>query len=77
MTDSSLPPSFDENAGEDAEVPIGEYDALPDEPDRLSNDEEFDAIDITQSDGPDLEAGDDLDTGAGGGQRRRDFIFPN
>ncbi|PJJ72673.1 hypothetical protein CLV46_2247 [Diaminobutyricimonas aerilata] len=25
----------------------------------------FDGIDITQSDGPDLQAGDDLDTGAG------------
>lgn len=25
---------------------------------------EFEGVDITQSDGPDLEAGDDLDTGA-------------
>jgi len=28
-------------------------------------------IDITESDGPDLQAGADLDTGAAGGQRER------
>lgn len=50
MTDSNLPPSFDGNAGEDAEIPIGEFDALPDEPDRLGSDEEFDAIDIQSHD---------------------------
>jgi hypothetical protein len=49
---------------------------FPDDPDvqeklRKENDEElgvdpfFDGADITESDGPDLEAGDDLDTGAG------------
>ena len=33
-------------------------------------DPEFEGVDITQSDGPDLEAGDDLDTGAAVSDRR-------
>ena len=59
MTDSNVPPSSDENAGDDADVPLGEYDALPDEPERLSGDTEFEGLNITESDGPDLEAADD------------------
>jgi hypothetical protein len=31
---------------------------------------EFEGVDITQSDGPDLEVGDDLDTGAAVSDRR-------
>lgn len=38
------------------------------EPDRG----EWDGVDITQSDGPDLEVGDDLDTGAAISDRRTD-----
>jgi hypothetical protein len=44
------------------------FDADPDaDPDV----DEFDGIDITESDGPDLEAGDDLDTGAAISDRDR------
>lgn len=32
---------------------------------------EFEGVDITESEGPNLEEGDDLDTGAAGGQRDR------
>jgi hypothetical protein len=43
------------------------FEADPDpEPDRG----EWDGVDITESDGPDLEAGDDLDTGAAISDRR-------
>ena len=42
-------------------VPLDEDDAAADDADA---DEGGLGIDITQSDGPDLEAGDDLDTGA-------------
>ena len=72
MSDNSIPPSFDENSQDEADVPLGDYDALPDEPDRLGDNTEFEGIDITQREGPDLEGGDDLDTGAGGGQRHRE-----
>lgn len=40
---------------------LSSFDADPDpEPDRG----EWEGVNITESDGPDLEAGDDLDTGA-------------
>ena len=53
-------------AAEDREAPDEERDrpAIPDDP------ADWD-IDITESEGPDLQAGDDLDTGAAGGQRKR------
>ena len=36
----------------------------------LGLDPEFDGVDITQSEGPDLVAGDDLDTGSGSHRSR-------
>ena len=43
---------------------VSDFEADPDVSD-------FDGIDITESDGPDLEAGDDLDTGAAISDRDR------
>lgn len=71
MTDNNIPAGADENDLSDADEPLSEYDALPDEPESYGEENEFEGIDITQREGPDIEGGDDLDTGAGGGQRRR------
>jgi hypothetical protein len=49
--------------GTDDPADLGDYDALSDE--QLADPaDDPDRIDITQSDGPNLEEGDDLDTGA-------------
>lgn len=76
MTDNNVPPSFDEDADDEVDLPLSEYDALPDEPEPLTENSEFEGINITEREGPDLEGGDDLDTGAGGGQRKRYLVLP-
>jgi hypothetical protein len=77
MTDSNLPPDADEAASFDdalTDLPgdaSGE-DALTDDDARTgdtaptSNGADFEGVDITESDGPSQEAGDDLVPGAGG-----------
>lgn len=46
-------------------------ESRPDQTPSIPADPKEWGIDITESDGPDLQAGDDLDTGAAGGQRER------
>jgi hypothetical protein len=53
MTDPNVP-GFDETYGNEGDESLSEYDALPDEPNRLSEDNEFEGLNITESDGPDL-----------------------
>lgn len=95
MSDSSLPPSFDEGSATDSSTDgaaadgrfddesLADYDALPDEDSPANGVSgvngiggttgnaagDDDSIDITESDGPNLEAGNDLDTGASGPSR--------
>ena len=59
-----------ENPDPDAEQLLS-YDHVDTSFDADPDVEEFDGIDITESDGPDLEAGDDLDTGAAISDRDR------
>jgi hypothetical protein len=56
MTDNNVPPSFDEDADDEVDLPLSEYDALPDEPEPLTENNEFEGINITEREGPDLEA---------------------
>jgi len=67
MTDSSVPYDRDPDPDPDPED-FSHYDAMPDGSADVADDPpvlpEFEGVDITSSEGPDLELGDDLDTGA-------------
>lgn len=54
MTDNNVPPNLDEDADDEVDLPLSEYDALPDEPEPLTENNEFKGIDITEREGPDL-----------------------